>query len=120
MRYHVSGGIVSREWDASIRRSSVDPERPEPTMKKGAAAATSSAGGGASVTVPVKIIFRGCGLSYPPLLDRHAFGSQKRVRASQPSLHLSVRSAQRRGAKTAPGPPTRAFYRNAETGLQRR
>src|SRR5215469_8950671 len=34
-RYQVSGGMLSRECAASIIRSSVDPDRPEPTMKKG-------------------------------------------------------------------------------------
>ena len=114
--YDVSGGIASREWDASITRSSVDPERPEPTMKKGAGAATSSVIGGASVTVPVKIIFLGYGLSYPPLLDRYAFESQKRVRASEPSLTSGSVLATARGEDRA-GPPARAFYRNPELGL---
>src|SRR6185369_15411064 len=35
-RYHVSGGMQSREWDARMRRSSVEPERPDPMMKNGA------------------------------------------------------------------------------------
>src|SRR5579872_1594972 len=35
-RYQVSGGIESRECDPRINRTSVVPDRPEPTMKNGA------------------------------------------------------------------------------------
>jgi hypothetical protein len=36
MRYHVSGGMLMRECEDNMTRKSVDPERPEPTMKNGA------------------------------------------------------------------------------------
>src|SRR5580698_4355740 len=70
MRYQVSGGIVSLEWDASIIRSSVDPERPEPTMKNGAVVANSLARRPPSVTVLVKFTPRRCG--YPAATAREA------------------------------------------------
>lgn len=34
---HVSGGMLTRLCDDSIMRSKVEPDRPEPTIKKGGA-----------------------------------------------------------------------------------
>ena len=97
-------------------RSSVDPERPEPTMKKGAVDANSSARSRAWVTVPVKFIFRRCGLSYPPLLCRHTFKSNAPCALLHPACILlgSGPTQERGGAKIVLGLPTPAFYGNLE------